>query len=71
MKTEYDFSKMKKRRNPYASRLKKPITIRLGSDVIEYFKSMSGEVGIPYQNLINIYLRDCAQTHRKLEWIEH
>ena len=71
MKTEYDFSKMKKRRNPYASNLKKPITIRLGLDVVEYFKSMSEKVGIPYQNLINIYLRDCAQSHRKLKWVKH
>ena len=71
MKTEYDFSRMKKRRNPYAGRLKKPITIRLGDDVVEYFKKMSMEVGIPYQNLINIYLRDCAQSHRKLEWATH
>ena len=71
MKAEYDFFKMKKRRNPYISRLKRPVTIRLGSDVIEYFKSMSEEVGIPYQNLINIYLRDCAQSHRKLEWATH
>ncbi|MDD5081433.1 MAG: BrnA antitoxin family protein [Candidatus Omnitrophica bacterium] len=68
MKKEYDFSKMKKRRNPYASHLKKPITIRLGTDVIEYFKAMSNEVGVPYQNLMNSYLRDCANAHRKLEW---
>jgi len=71
MKSEYDFSKMKKRRNPYAIRLKKPVTIRLGQDVVEYFKSMSDEVGVPYQNLINIYLRDCVQSHRRLEWIQH
>lgn len=71
MKTEYDFSKMKRRRNPYISRLKKPVTIRLGLDIIEYFKSMSDEVGIPYQNLINIYLRDCAQSRRRLEWVKH
>lgn len=48
MKKEYDFSKMRKRKNPYASKLRKPITIRLGEDVIGYFKSMSEEVGIPY-----------------------
>ena len=71
MKTEYNFSEMRKRRNPYANRLKRPITIRLGKDVVEYFKKMSIEVGIPYQNLINIYLRDCAQSHRKLEWTAH
>jgi len=67
MKKEYDFSKMKSRKNPYASKLKKPVTIRLGEDVIEYFKDMSEESGIPYQSLINLYLRDCANHHRKLD----
>ena len=67
MRTEYDFSKMKFRRNPYASRLKKPVTIRLGADIISYFKSMAKEMGVPYQNLINLYLRDCVQAHRKIE----
>ena len=69
MRSEYDFSKMKSRRNPYASRLKKPVTIRLGRDVVEYFKGMSLRMGIPYQNLINLYLRDCAESHRKIAWI--
>lgn len=69
MKKEYDFSKMKKRRNPYAGRLKKATTIRLGVDVIKYFKDLAEEQGVPYQQLINMYLRDCAQTHRKLEWV--
>ncbi len=67
MKNEYDFSKMKSRKNPYASKLKKSVTIRLGEDVIEYFKNMSEESGIPYQSLINLYLRDCANHHRKLD----
>jgi predicted DNA binding CopG/RHH family protein len=71
MKTEYDFSKMKKRRNPYVSRLKKPVTMRLGQDVLQYFKSLAAEQGVPYQQLINMYLRDCAQSHRKLEWVTH
>lgn len=66
MKKEYDFSKMKSRKNPYASKLKKSVTIRLGEDVIEYFKGMSEESGIPYQSLINLYLRDCANHRRKL-----
>ena len=66
MRKEYDFSKMKGRKNPYAKRLKKQITIRLGTDIIDYFKRMSGETGIPYQSLINLYLRDCAEHHRKL-----
>lgn len=64
MREEYDFSKAKK--NPYASRLKKQITIRLDEDAIDYFKSVSAEVGIPYQSLINLYLRDCAASHRQL-----
>jgi uncharacterized protein (DUF4415 family) len=67
MKSEYDFSKMKSRKNPYASKLKKPVTIRLGEDVIGYFKEMSEESGIPYQSLINLYLRDCALQHRKID----
>ncbi len=67
MKKEYDFSKMKSRRNPYASKLKKSVTIRLSEDVIEYFKGMSEESGIPYQSLINLYLRDCANHHRKVD----
>lgn len=69
MKAQYDFSKMKGRRNPYAARLKKPVTIRLGDDVIEYFKNMADQMGVPYQNLINLYLRDCVQSHRKIEWV--
>ncbi len=68
MKAEYDLSKMKFRRNPYAARLKKPVTIRMGADIIAYFKSMAKEMGVPYQNLINLYLRDCVQSHRKIEW---
>lgn len=67
MKAEYDFSKMKSRKNPYASKLKKQVTIRMGEDVIEYFKNMAEETGIPYQSLINLYLRDCVAQHRKLD----
>ena len=61
MRDEYNFSKARK--NPYASQLKKPITIRLDEDSITYFKTISEEVGIPYQSLINLYLRDCATTN--------
>ena len=70
MKAEYDFSKMKSRKNPYASKLKKPVTMRLSEDVVEYFKRMSEEAGVPYQSLINLYLRDClAQNRRvKINW---
>ncbi len=64
MRKEYDFSQSRK--NPYASQLKKQITIRLDEDAIMYFKAISEEVGIPYQSLINLYLRDCAASSRKL-----
>ena len=67
MKKEYDFSKMKSRKNPQASKLKKSVTIRLSEDVIDYFKGMSDESGVPYQSLINLYLRDCANQHRKVD----
>ena len=66
MKKEYDLSKMKSRKNPYAKRLKKQVTIRLGVDVIEYFKGLAEETGVPYQTLINMYLRDCAHNRRRL-----
>lgn len=71
MKKEYDLSKMKRRKNPYAKRLKKQVTIRMGVDIIDYFKAMAEETGVPYQNLINLYLRDCVQSERKLqmEWV--
>jgi uncharacterized protein (DUF4415 family) len=65
MRKEYDCSKS--RRNPYAAQLKKQITIRLDEDAIAYFKGISQEVGIPYQSLINLYLRDCAAKQRKLD----
>ena len=64
MKKEYDFSKAK--RNPYAKRLKKQVTIRLDELTIQYFKELSEETGVPYQTLINLYLRDCAAKQRKL-----
>ena len=71
MRAEYEFSKMKGRRNPYARLLKKPVTIRLGADVVEYFKSMANRLGVPYQNLMNLYLRDCVQSHRHIQWVAH
>jgi uncharacterized protein (DUF4415 family) len=64
MRKEYDFSKAK--RNPYAGQLKKQVTIRLDEGTVEYFKKIAKEVGIPYQTLINLYLRDCAAAGRKL-----
>jgi len=68
MRKEYDFSKSKK--NPYAKMLKKQITIRIEEETIDYFKELAAESGIPYQNLMNMFLRDCANTHKRpiLKW---
>ena len=66
MKPEYDLAKMKSRRNPYASKLKKPVTMRLSEDVIGYFKGMADEAGVPYQSLITLYLGDCVTQHRRV-----
>src|SRR5262245_3405851 len=65
MKKNLDFSKA--RRNPYATRLKKQVTIRLDDRTISYFKSISKVCGIPYQTLMNLYLRDCAARGTRLE----
>jgi uncharacterized protein (DUF4415 family) len=68
MRTTYDFSKG--RPNPYAKRLKKQVTIRIDTSTLEYFKLLADELAIPYQTLINMYLRDCAaqQKQLRLEW---
>ena len=70
MRKEYDLTKLKSRKNPYTKHLKKQVTIRLGVDVITYFKELAEETGIPYQNLINLYLRDCLASKRRpsLKW---
>ena len=70
MRKEYDFSKMKGHKNPYAKELKKQVTLRLGTDVIQYFKKLASETGITYQNLINLYLKDCVHSRKKpfLKW---
>ena len=65
MRENYDFSDSIP--NPYAKRLKKQVTIRLDEDTIGYFKGMAEDKGIPYQSLINLYLRDCASHHKELE----
>jgi uncharacterized protein (DUF4415 family) len=70
MRKEHDFANMKGKKNPHARQLKKQITIRIGVDVLEYFKDLADETGIPYQNLINLYLRDCVISEKKpsLTW---
>lgn len=65
MRTEYDFSNAKK--NPYPKSLKRQITINIDSSTIDYFKAQSEAAGIPYQTLINLYLRDCATNKRELQ----
>jgi len=65
MKKRYDFSRAV--RNPYARRPKKQITIRLDSEIVEYFKALAGNSGIPYQHLINLYLRECAAEKKRLK----
>lgn len=69
MRKEYNFSKAK--RNPYAKRLKRQVTIRLDAATVGYFKELAEETGIAYQTLINLYLRECAATQKKLSinWI--
>ena len=65
MRAEYDFARMKGRRNPYARRLKRSVTMRLDDATIAYFKELAGDTGVPYQSLINLYLRDCVRHRRR------
>ncbi len=67
MKDHYEFSNMKGRRNPFIRYLTEPVTMRLDRDTVSWFKAMAEETGIPYQTLINLYLRDCAVHERKLQ----
>jgi uncharacterized protein (DUF4415 family) len=67
MREHYDFTKMKGKKNPYIKYLKQPVTMRLDKDSVDYFKSLAEQSGIPYQTLINLYLRDCAAAERKLD----
>lgn len=70
MREEYDIQKLNPRKNPYSDQLKRQITINIDSSTIDYFKAQSESAGIPYQTLINLYLRDCAANKRqlKLSW---
>ena len=71
MRAEYDFARMKGRRNPYARRLKRSVTMRLDDATIAYFKELAADTGVPYQSLINLYLRDCVRHRRRLaqNWV--
>ena len=68
MRNQYNFKNS--RRSPYVKRLKKQVTIRLDPETIQYFKSLAEDTGMPYQTLINLYLRDCAKSRRRLSWGE-
>ena len=70
MRKEYDFSKLKAMKNPYAGK-KKAVGINLSPEVVDYFKSLADETGLPYQKLIDLYLLDCAKRRRKisLKWV--
>lgn len=65
LREEYDIKNLNPRKNPYASKLKKQITINIDSSTIDFFKDLSSDTGIPYQTLINLYLGDCARNNRK------
>ncbi|MGP1402917.1 MAG: BrnA antitoxin family protein [Catonella sp.] len=67
MREEYDIKNLNPRKNPYAKFLKKQVTINLDEDTIDYFKAQSESAGIPYQTLINLYLRDCVVKKRQIE----
>jgi uncharacterized protein (DUF4415 family) len=70
MRKNYDFSNA--RPNPYAKRVKKQVTIRLDEETVAYFKGLAENLSMPYQTLINLYLRDCAQTRKqlKVQWTD-
>jgi predicted DNA binding CopG/RHH family protein len=71
MRAHYEFSKLRSRRNPYPKLLKQSVTIRLDRSTVQYFKDLADETGLPYQSLINLYLRDCAVHESKptFEWV--
>ena len=72
MKKEYDFDKMKGRKNPYTKKLKKQITIRLDEYILKYFKNMASKNEMSYQSLINLYLKECVISQKKLQtkWVK-
>ena len=71
MRKEYDIEKLNPRKKTYLNRIKKTITISINENVIEFFKAKSKNVGIPYQNLINLYLEDCMTNDRDINISQH
>ncbi|MCM1040223.1 MAG: antitoxin [Ruminococcus sp.] len=70
MREEYDIKALNPRKNPYAQKIKKPVTMNMNVSTIEYFKALSDESGIPYQILMNYYLDDCVKQKKKLQFVE-
>ena len=66
MEAEYDLSQMKSRKNPYAAKLKKQTSVQISEDIVDYFKDIAEETNTSYQTLIDLYLRDCIKSRRKL-----
>ena len=69
MREEYDIKNLNPRKNPYAVKTKRHVTININTDTIEYFKEMSSETGIPYQVLINLYLDECVKEKKKIQFV--
>ena len=67
MTEEYEIEKLNPRKNPYTKRLKKQVTINIDQEVIDYFKQLSEQSGLPYQTLMNLYLLDYANHKRQLQ----
>ena len=67
MTEEYEIERLNPRKNPYTKRLKKQVTINIDQEVIDYFKQLSEQSGLPYQTLMNLYLLDCANHKRQLQ----
>jgi predicted DNA binding CopG/RHH family protein len=70
MKKAYAFSRWKEIKNPYAAK-KKAVGINLSPQVVDYFKELAEETGLPYQKLIDLYLLDCAKKRKELtmKWV--
>ncbi len=69
MRAEYDIKKLNPQQNPYAKKIKQQVTMNMNASTVDYFKSMSSEIGIPYQTLINLYLDDCVKNKKTLKFI--
>jgi len=64
MRKHYDFSQAKP--NPYAKQMKRDVTVHLDEGTVEYFEALAAETGIPARTLMNLYLRECAASRKRL-----